>query len=49
MRAMRHEDPAALNAEEVDDITTLSSVAGLGGTTNFVNALSATGGKTWQT
>jgi len=49
MLSLRDEDPAVLTDEEVDDITTLISVAGLGGTTNFVNAISATGGKTWQT
>ncbi|MFQ6041154.1 MAG: M28 family peptidase, partial [Candidatus Poribacteria bacterium] len=49
MLALRDENPAQLTDEEVDDITTLISVAGLSGTTNFVNAISATGGKTWQT
>jgi len=49
MLTLRGEDPEALTEEEVDDITTLISIVGLGGTTNFVNAISATGGKTWQT
>jgi len=49
MLALRDETPEELTDEEVDDITTLISIAGLGGTTNFVNAISATGGKTWQT
>jgi len=49
MLALRDEQPEELTDEEVDDIKTLIALAGLGGTTNFVNAISATGGKTWQT
>jgi ABC-type antimicrobial peptide transport system permease subunit len=49
MLALRDEKPEELTEDEVNDITTLISIAGLGGTTNFVNAISATGGKTWQT
>ncbi|MCZ6678170.1 MAG: LysM peptidoglycan-binding domain-containing protein [Candidatus Poribacteria bacterium] len=49
MLALRHEEASALTEEEIDDIKTLIGIAGLGGVTNFVNAISASGGKTWKT
>ena len=47
--ALRGEDPAQLTTDEIDDIKALISVVGLGGDSNFVNAISASGGKTWRT
>ena len=49
MLALRHEDASALTEEEVEDIKTLIDIVGLGGETNFVNAISASGGKIWRT
>ena len=49
MLALRHEDASALTQDEIEDIKTLIGIAGLGGQTNFVNAISASGGKTWKT
>ena len=47
--ALREEDPAQLTTDEIDDIKALIDMAGLGGGSNFVNAISASGGKTWRT
>ena len=49
MLRLRHEDPDTFSEEEIEDIKTLISIAGLGGKSNFVNAISASGGKTWKT
>ena len=49
MLALRHEDPSELSPNEIDDIQTLIDIVGLGGQTNFVNAISASGAKTWRT
>ena len=49
MLALRTEEASALTQDEIDDINTLISIAGMGGSTNFVNAISAAGGKTWRT
>ena len=49
MLQLRHEDPETFSDEEIEDIKTLISIAGLGGESNFVNAISASGGKTWKT
>lgn len=49
MLRLRHEDPDTFTEEEIDDIKTLIGIAGLGGESNFVNAISASGGKTWKT
>lgn len=49
MLRLRHEDPDTFTEDEIDDIKTLISIVGLGGGTNFVNAISASGGKTWKT
>ena len=49
MLRLRHEDPDTFTEEEIEDIKTLISIVGLGGGTNFVNAISASGGKTWKT
>ena len=49
MLQLRHEDPDTFSDEEIEDIKTLISIAGLGGESNFVNAISASGGKTWKT
>jgi hypothetical protein len=49
MLALRGINPKELTEDEVADIQTLINIAGLGGSSNFVNAISATGGKTWRT
>ena len=49
MLRLRHEDPDTFSDDEIEDIKTLISIAGLGGDSNFVNAISASGGKTWKT
>ncbi|RKU23851.1 hypothetical protein C6499_17645 [Candidatus Poribacteria bacterium] len=49
MLRLRHEDPDTFSEDEIEDIKTLISIAGLGGQSNFVNAISASGGKTWKT
>ena len=49
MLALRHEDPSQLSPDEIEDIQTLIDIVGLGGETNFVNAIGATGAKTWRT
>ena len=49
MLRLRHEDPDTFTDDEIEDIKTLISIAGLGGQSNFVNAISASGGKTWKT
>ena len=49
MLALRYEDPSEFTQEEVDDIKALIDIAGFGGETNFVNAISASGGKIWKT
>jgi len=41
--------PEELTPEETEDVATLVGLAGLGGGGGFVNAISATGGKTWRT
>ena len=49
MLQLRHENASTLSQDEIEDIKTLIGLVGLGGETNFVNAISASGGKTWQT
>ena len=49
MLRLRHEDPETFSDDEIEDIKTLISIVGLGGDSNFVNAISASGGKTWKT
>ena len=49
MLQLRYENPDAFTEDEIEDIKTLISIVGLGGGTNFVNAISASGGKTWKT
>ena len=49
MLALRHEDSSQLSPDEIEDIQTLIEIVGLGGETNFVNAIGATGAKTWRT
>ena len=49
MLALRHEDSSQLSSDEIEDIQTLIDIVGLGGETNFVNAIGATGAKTWRT
>ncbi len=49
MLQLRREDASTLSQDEIEDIKTLIGLVGLGGETNFVNAISASGGKTWQT
>ena len=49
MLRLRHEDPDTFTEEEIEDIKTLIGIVGLGGESNFVNAISASGGKTWKT
>ena len=49
MLALRKVKPSELTEDEIDDIKTLIDIVGLGGETNFVNAISASGGKTWTT
>ncbi len=49
MLRLRHEDPDTFSEEEIEDIKTLIGITGLGGESNFVNAISASGGKTWKT
>ncbi len=49
MLRLRHEDPDTFTEDEIEDIRTLISIVGLGGSSNFVNAISASGGKTWKT
>ena len=49
MLQLRHEDASTLSQDEIEDIKALIGLVGLGGETNFVNAISASGGKTWQT
>ena len=49
MLALRYEDPSQLSSDEIEDIQTLIEIVGLGGETNFVNAIAATGAKTWRT
>ncbi|MDE0638601.1 MAG: M28 family peptidase [Candidatus Poribacteria bacterium] len=49
MLRLRHEDPDTFTEDEIEDIKTLISIVGLGGGSNFVNAISASGGKTWKT
>ena len=41
--------PEELTPEEAEDVGTLISLAGIGGGGGFINAISATGGKTWRT
>ena len=49
MLQLRREDASTLSQDEIEDIKALIGLVGLGGETNFVNAISASGGKTWQT
>lgn len=49
MLQLRYEDPDTFTEDEIEDIKTLISIVGLGGDSNFVNAISASGGKTWKT
>ncbi len=49
MLRLRHEDPETFSEEEIEDIKILIGIAGLGGESNFINAISASGGKTWKT
>ena len=49
MLALRDEDASEFSEEEIADIKALIDIAGLGRTINFVNAIAASGGKTWRT
>ena len=49
MLRLRHENPDTFTEDEIEDIKILISIVGLGGSSNFVNAISASGGKTWKT
>ena len=49
MLQLRYEEASTLTKDDVNDVKTLIGLLGLGGETNFVNAISASGGKTWQT
>lgn len=49
MLTLKDLKPEELSPEEVDDVNTLIGLVGAGGGLNFVNAISATGGKTWRT
>ncbi|MBD3183164.1 LysM peptidoglycan-binding domain-containing protein, partial [Candidatus Poribacteria bacterium] len=49
MLELKELKPEELTPEEAEDVSTLISLAGIGGGSNFVNAISATGGKTWRT
>lgn len=46
---LRNEDPSEFTQDEIDDIKELINVVGLGGSSNFINGISASGGKTWKT
>lgn len=49
MLALKNVPVEDLSDEEISDLKTLMSLAGITETPNFVNAISASGGKTWQT
>ncbi|HGJ65488.1 TPA: FtsX-like permease family protein, partial [bacterium] len=49
MLGLKNLKPEELSPDEVDDVNTLIGLVGAGGGLNFVNAISATGGKTWRT
>jgi ABC-type antimicrobial peptide transport system permease subunit/LysM repeat protein len=49
MLSLKNLKPEELSTDEVDDVNTLIGLAGAGSGLNFVNAISATGGKTWRT
>ncbi|MBM3215907.1 FtsX-like permease family protein [Candidatus Poribacteria bacterium] len=49
MLALRSVPVEDLSDDEINDIKTLMVIAGITAKSNFVNAISASGGKTWQT
>jgi LysM repeat protein len=49
MLALKDLKPEELTPEETDDVNTLIGLVSAGSGANFVNAISATGGKTWRT
>jgi len=49
MLELKDLNPEELTPEETEDVASLVGLAGLGGGGGFVNAISATGGKTWRT
>jgi len=49
MLALKDLKPEELTPEEADDVNSLISLVSAGGGADFVNAISATGGKTWRT
>jgi len=49
MLALKDLKPEELTPEETDDVNTLINLVGAGSGVKFVNAISATGGKTWRT
>jgi len=49
MLTMKNFKPEELTPEEADDVNTLIGLVGTGEGMKFVNAISATGGKTWRT
>ncbi|RKY04994.1 hypothetical protein DRP77_02305, partial [Candidatus Poribacteria bacterium] len=49
MLALRGMNLKDMTEDEIADIETLLNIVGLGGSSNFVNAISASGGKIWRT
>ncbi|MDA1190907.1 MAG: ABC transporter permease [Candidatus Poribacteria bacterium] len=49
MLALKNVPIERLTDDEVTDLRSLMGIAGIGSDSNFVNAISASGGKTWQT
>jgi ABC-type lipoprotein release transport system permease subunit len=49
MLALKNLPVEDLSDDEIADLKTLMGIAGIPTATNFVNAISASGGKTWQT
>ncbi|MAF12858.1 hypothetical protein CMK11_20605, partial [Candidatus Poribacteria bacterium] len=49
MLALKSRPIEGLSDDEVNDLRSLMAMAGIESETNFVNAISASGGKTWQT
>ncbi|MEO2002821.1 MAG: FtsX-like permease family protein, partial [Candidatus Poribacteria bacterium] len=49
MLALKSRAIEGLSDDEINDLRSLMAMAGIESETNFVNAISASGGKTWQT
>ena len=49
MLALKSRPIEGLSDDEINDLRSLMAMAGIESETNFVNAISASGGKTWQT